>query len=121
MNELKKYLTINSIFSGISGITMLVFPKGLNSLFSIQNEYVFPVIGINLIVFSVFVWIVSRKYLTNKILVNLISGLDAVWVLGSLIIITSGFFDFSVIGNIIILIVAIWIGFLGFQQFRYND
>lgn len=120
MNELKKYLTINSVFSAICGITMLIFSSGLNSYFYVQNEYVFPVIGLNLIVFSVFVWFVSQKQLTNKTLVNLISGLDALWVLGSLIIILLGLFDLSRNGSILIGIVAVWITFLGYKQFKNN-
>ena len=99
---------------------MLVFSSGLNSFFNVQNEYVFSIIGLNLIVFSVFVWFVSRKQLTNKILITLISGLDTLWVLGSLIIILFGLFDLSRNGNILIGIVAVWIGFLGYKQFKNN-
>lgn len=120
MNELKKYLTINSVFSMITGLIMLVFWKGLNTFFNIENDYIFPIIGINLILFSMFVAYVSRKQLTNKTLVYLISGLDAVWVIGSLVIILFGLFDLSSNGNWAIGIVAVWIGFLGYQQFRYN-
>ena len=120
MNALKRYLAINSGFSAICGITMLVFSSGLHSFFDIQNEYVFPVIGINLIVFSVFVWFVAQKQLTNRILVNLISGLDALWVLGSLIIILLGLFDLSRNGIILIGVVAVWIAFLGYKQFKNN-
>lgn len=120
MKELKKYLTINSIFSAICGIIMLVLSSGLNSFFNTQNEYIFPIIGLNLIIFSGFVWFVSQKQLANKILVNLISGLDALWVLGSLIIILFGLFDLSRNGNILIGIVALWIAFLGYKQFKNN-
>ena len=118
MNELKKYLTINSLFSGVCGIIMLVFSTGLNSFFDIQNEYTFLIIGLNLIVFSIFVWFVSRKQLTNKLLINLISGLDALWVLGSLITILFGLFNLSRNGYFLIGTVAIWIAFLGYKQFK---
>lgn len=120
MNELKRYLTINSIFSAVCGIAMIILPVGLSSFFDIVNPYVFPVIGLNLIIFSLFVWYVSRKHLTNKTLVNLISGLDALWVLGSLIIVLFGLFELSKNGNILIVFVAIWIAFLGYKQFRYS-
>ena len=68
--------------------------------------------------FSVFVFYVSRRQLTNKILVNIISGLDALWVLGSLFIIMLGLFDLSIIGYIIIGVVAVWIAFLGYKQYE---
>jgi hypothetical protein len=120
MAALKKYLIINSLFSALTGLVMLVFTSYLNTLFGITNDYVFPVIGLNLLVFSSIVYFVSIKQLNNRVLVNLISGLDALWVLGSLIIIMLGLFNISETGNIIIGIVAMWIAFLGFKQFRNN-
>jgi hypothetical protein len=86
MNRLKLYLTINSLFSAFSGIAMLLFSDGLNALFDITNAYVFPIIGLNLLIFSVFVWFVSVRYLSNKLLVNIISGMDAMWVKGILVV-----------------------------------
>lgn len=118
--ELKKYLTINSGFSLTTGVGMLFFSNALNAFFNIENAYVFPVIGLNLIGFAIFVGYVSSKQLTNKMLVNLISGLDGFWVLGSFIIILFGLFDLSQNGNILIGIVAVWIGFLGYKQFVNN-
>lgn len=120
MKELKKYLTINSLFSAISGLTMLLLSSRLNELFNISNSYVFPIIGANLLVFSAFVWYVSNSQLTNKMLVNIISFLDLLWVLGSFIIVALGLFDLSKVGNILIIIVAIWIAFLAYKQFQYN-
>lgn len=120
MNKLKKYLTINSIFSAFSGVFLVLFSNWLNAFFNIQNQYVFPVIGLNLIIFSLFVWYVSRNHLFNKKLVNLISVLDAFWVLGSLFIIFSGGFDLSGNGKILTGAVAVWIAFLGYKQFQNN-
>lgn len=120
MKELKKYLTINSIFSASSGLIMLLFSSWLNELFNISNDYIFPIIGTNLLVFSSFVWYVSKKRLTNKILLNIISLLDLLWVLGSFGIVVFGLFNISKEGNISISIVAIWIAFLAYKQFKNN-
>jgi hypothetical protein len=120
MKELKKYLTINSIFSAISGLTMLLFSSSLNNLFAIENAYIFPIIGANLLFFSAFVWYVYNKKLTNIILVNLISILDLLWVLGSFAIVGFGLFNISKLGNISISMVAIWIAFLAYKQFTNN-
>ena len=117
MKELKKYLTMNIIFSAISGSTMLLFSSNLNKLFNIENFYVFPIIGSNLLVFSAFVWFVSIRQLTNKILVITITILDALWVLGSFAIVAFSLFDISKTGNILIIVVAIWIAFLAYKQF----
>lgn len=120
MKELKKYLTINSIFSAINGLTMLLFSDKLNVFFDLENIYVFPVIGANLLIFSAFVWYVTSKQLTNKMLVTAISILDLLWVLGSFTIVLLGQFDLSRNGNILISLVAIWIAFLAYKQFKNN-
>jgi len=118
--KLKTYLSINSVFSLLSGLSMVICGKDLNAFFNISNEYVFPVIGLNLIGFSLFVWYVSRKQLANKMLVNIISGLDGLWVVGSIIIGAFGLFDLSKDGYILMAIVGVWIAFLGYKQMTYN-
>jgi cobalamin synthase len=84
MKELKKYLTINCAFSAISGMTMLLLSSKLNSLFDIDNVYIFPVIGANLLIFSAFVWYASSRQLTNKMLVTTITILDLLYPSGEI-------------------------------------
>lgn len=120
MSELKRFLRINSVFSLVSGLIMLLFTKQLNVFFNIENPYVFAVIGANLVVFAVFVWYVSKRQLHNKLLVNVICILDLFWVVSSAAIILFGLFDLSKNGNIVIGLVAVWIGFLGFKQYQNN-
>ena len=120
MKELKKYLTINSFFSAISGLSMVLFPSTFDTFFNIEYPYVFSILGINLLVFAFMVGFVAQKQLGNKQLVNLISGLDGLWVLGSLGIIIFQLFDLSSGGYIAIGLVAVWIGFLGYEQYKNN-
>lgn len=120
MKNLRKYLTINSLFSVVSGLTMLLLSNKLNEMFSISNAYVFPIIGANLLVFALFVWYVANKQITNKPLVTIISALDLLWVLGSITIVIFRLFEISKVGNTCIIIVAIWIAFLAYQQFKNN-
>lgn len=80
---LKAYLSLNSIFSAISGIAMLIFPERLRQLFNIDDAYVFPIIGACLLLFAVFVWFVASPKLANKTLVQIITFLDILWVIGS--------------------------------------
>lgn len=121
MKKLKVYLQINSLFSAISGLTMLLFYSKLCILFNISNTYVFPLLGTNLLLFSAFVWYVSNKRLATKPLVTTISILDLLWVLGSFILVGFGLFGISGNGKILISIVAIWIGFLAYKQFKNNN
>lgn len=117
MKQLKTYLTINSIFSAISGLAMLLFTNSLNDLFGFKHPYIFPIIGLNLLVFAGFVFFVSVKQLSNKGLVTTITILDLLWVAGSFVIVAFGLFDISRAGNIFTIIVAIWIAFLAYKQF----
>ena len=118
MKELKTYLTVNSIFSAISGIAMLVFPERLSQLFNINNAYVFPIIGGCLLLFAVFVWFVASRKLANKTLIQIITLLDILWVIGSFLIVFFELFNLSKTGNIIIAVVAIWIAFLAYKQIK---
>lgn len=120
MKELKQYLIINSLFSSICGLLILLISSNLSELFNINNKYVFPIIGSNLLVFSAFVWFVSQKQVTNKTLVNIISLLDLLWVIGSFTIIGFRLFNISSIGYLLMSIIAIWIAFLAFKQFTNN-
>ncbi len=120
MKELQKYLTINSLFSAVSGLGMVLFSSALNTFFNLTNSYIFPILGINLLIFAVFVGYVALKKLNDKRFVNLISGLDALWVVGSLGIVIFQLFDLSSNGYIAIGLVAVWIGFLGYKQSENN-
>ncbi len=120
MKELKKYLTINSLFSATSGLCMLLFSDKLNVFFNIPNAYIFPVLGINLLVFAAFVWYVAQKKRDDKTWVNLITGLDALWVIGSLGIIIFQLFGITTNGYVTIGIIALWIAFLGYKQYENN-
>lgn len=117
---LQKYLKINSLFSAFSGLTMLLFSSALNAFLGINHLYVFPIIGANLLLFSIMVWYVAHRHSTNSRLVNIITILDGAWVAGSLIIILFQMFDLTKNGYLLIGIVAIWIGFIGYQQFANN-
>jgi hypothetical protein len=120
MKELQKYLTINSLFSAVSGLGMVLFPSALNTFFNLSNSYIFPILGINLIVFALIIGYIVQKQLHNKSLVNLICGLDGLWVLGSLGIVVFQLFDLSTNSNIAIGLVAVWIVFLGYKQYENN-
>jgi hypothetical protein len=118
--NLKKYLSVNSLFSGICGLIMILFTISLNDFFHLKNEYIFPVIGVNLLIFSAFVFYVSTKQLSNIILVKIITILDVFWVLGSITIVLFGLFDLPTKGYFLISIIALWIAFLAQKQYVYS-
>ena len=119
MRKLRIYLRINSIFSLFIGIVMTYFSDELLEFFKIENKrYLLDVIGLNLIVFGLFVWYVSLKPLVQPALAKIISLLDIGWVVGSLLIVAFQLFDLSKGGYILISLVAVWISFLAYKQLR---
>ena len=88
-SSIKKYLLINSVFSGLGSCIILVFSTPLHSLFNISNVYVFPIVGINLIFFSISVAMVGNFFRQNKLYVRIIVSLEVLWVAGSCTIIIS--------------------------------
>lgn len=120
MKQLKVYLSLNSVFSALSGLTMLFFVQSLSELFGIRDAFVFPIIGVCLLVFSAFVWIVSRRHLTNRRLVSIITIMDLCWVIGSFAVVAAELFGLSKTGYVLISVVALWIAYLAYNQFRHN-
>lgn len=117
MNKLRLYLTLNYAFSAFSGLMMLLFSETLNRFFDISAPLIFPVIGVNLLVFAGFVFYVTGWQIEKKVLVKCISWLDAGWTIGSIVILLFNPFAISLMGLWIIGIVAVWIGFLGYKQY----
>lgn len=122
MKKLRVYLRINSVFSLLTGVLMVLYSNELLKFFNISNnQYLYHLIGLNLILFACFIWYVSVKQLERKMLVKIISFLDILWVLGSSIIVAFQLFNLSQKGYFLIAILAIWIGFLAFKQLKHND
>lgn len=120
MKTLKLYLRLNSLFSLFSGLSLIFFSEYFASLFHIGNSILFSIIGSGLVLFSIYVMIVSYNYLHNFKIVNTISVMDIIWALASFTIIAFDLFDISSNGNLLIGIIAIWISFLALMQIKYN-
>ncbi len=114
MNQLQKSLQFNALFSGISGILLVVLNKQVASLFDIPKTSLFWIIGAALIFFSItIIYEVKRQ---NQLGVLLIIIQDFLWVLGSMILLILQPFEISKMGNGIIAIVAIVVLFIGINQ-----
>lgn len=118
MDKLKFYLKINSLFSGFSALILVLFHPFIAQKFNISSSLILILIGIVLFIFSITVAIVAIKFLGIKMLVRIISLLDLAWVLGSFTILFFQLFNLSTIAYVVILIVALWISFLAYQQLK---
>lgn len=114
MNYLKNALTVNSIFSGISGIVLTILNKQIAHIFGTENSTVFLIIGIALIYFSITIWYERIKQ--RKLAVIWIVIQDFLWVIGSAVLLLLKPFQISQTGNGIIAIIAVIVLFMGVNQ-----
>lgn len=116
MKELKKALRLNAFFSGISGSSLIIFNRQIAQLFGIGNTSVFWITGIILFIFTSA--IVYEFFKRRLIGVLIISIQDFLWVFFSLVLLILQPFDISITGNLIILVIAIIVLFMGNQQIK---
>ncbi|MEP0265224.1 hypothetical protein [Dokdonia sp.] len=114
METLKKALIVNTIFSSISGIIMIILHTQIANLFGVQNNSVFWIIGIVLLYFAGTIWYETKKQRRSAIL--WISIQDFLWVLGSLYLLLFNPFDITQIGNIIIGVIGVIVLSMGINQ-----
>lgn len=115
--DLKKYLLINSSFSFLTGMIMLILNPKLRVFFSVTEPLIFTIIGINLLIFAAFVLFVARSKPLKSNLVKIIVVLDILWVIGSFILIFTDVFKLSLSANITIGLVGVFIAFLAYKQY----
>lgn len=105
MQLLKNALTANAIFSGISGISLIVFSKSFAKLFMVASNTVFWIVGIVLIYFAI--TIIVEIFKTRSLAILFIIVQDILWVVGSMILVLTNPFSISITGNTIIAIIAL--------------
>ncbi|MCO4806903.1 MAG: hypothetical protein KC456_09955 [Flavobacteriales bacterium] len=117
---LRKHLVLNGVFSILSGLAMVFLSNYFMQLIGFENDWILPLIGFNLIGFGAFVLYASRALLKKHQIINLISALDGMWVVGSFILLILDPFGFPTEGRVLIALAAAWIAYLGIQQYRHN-
>ncbi len=81
LSKLQKTLSINAVFSGLSGITMALGSEPLARFMNIQSPIQLTMTGINLIVFSGFLaWLVRRPAMPRVLVWGVVMS-DLAWVL----------------------------------------
>lgn len=114
MNQLQKTLLVNAIFSGLSGILLVVFNKTIATIFDTTNTTIFWTIGIALIYFAATIIYEIKRQKPLGVFFIIIQ--DFIWVVGSVIIIIFQPFEISKSGDGIIASVALIVLFMGIGQ-----
>jgi hypothetical protein len=116
MIPLKTTLTINAASSGVTGLGLIIFASPVAELFGLSETAPFIGVGIFLILFACFVFLVGVNKSINPKAVRLIITLDTLWVIASLVLVAIAFSSISLIGILTILAVALWVAAMAFLQ-----
>lgn len=114
MNTLQRYLSVNAIFSLLTGVMVLSFQEKAEQIFNLPPSNFFFILGILLIFFVLTIVLEIVKQRTLPVLWIIVQ--DMLWVLGSVVLLVFNPFDVSVEGNIIIALVAIVVFLIGMGQ-----
>ena len=95
-------LKINSAFSMLSGLDFIFFDRKIMRILTENDLGSLMPLGIMLIGFSIFVFVVSMKKNVNKYLVSSIIAMDILWVVGSAFLMSIGAVFFTQIGLVLI-------------------
>ncbi len=119
MISLKNVLLLNGISSGATGVLLVAFARFIANLFQVTSTMTFISVGIFLIVFAtVVIWIaMDASNQTRK--VQMVIALDVIWTAVSFIIVILFRHEISMIGNVLILAIALWVAAMAFLQTKY--
>lgn len=111
---MKKALGINAIFSGLSGVSLMLFDERMAELFETTALTPFWLIGILLLIFSsTIIWEMKRR---NPIVILWIITQDMLWVIGSAVILIWKPFIISNEGYGIIAVTAVIVFIMAVNQ-----
>ena len=96
---LTNVLRANAIFSTVSGLLVIFFADSIAQLIGLANPMILVGLGITLLPFAFFVYKVSAMEVVNSKLVWVIIELDALWVLGSAILLFANVVPFTTMGK----------------------
>jgi hypothetical protein len=118
MTSLKNVLLINAVSSGATGAILVVFGRLVATLFSVSQPQFFWATGVFLIAFATLVFTEARQPSPRQSRVMLITTLDTLWVIGSLVIVMLQLFNLSIMGYVLISGVALWVAAMAVLQAR---
>jgi len=114
MEKLQKALSINAIFSAVSGITLVIFPNAIANIFGINQSTAFRIIGVGLIFFAS--TILLEIFKQRPLAVIWIIVQDFIWVIASAVLLVLQPFNISNTGNYTIAVIALLVLFMAINQ-----
>ena len=109
---------VNAISSGATGLLLALFPGIAAGIFGVSDSVYFLEVGIFLILFAAFVLYVATRKPINLRSVMLVTSLDVLWVLASIVAVFLLAGTISTPGIVLIIAVAAWVALMALLQFK---
>lgn len=103
---LRGVLQANMIFSGLSGLLLAVDAAPLSRWLGVPASWILVVIGIGLIGFAGLLYLIARQRPLDLRQANVIFWLDVAWVVGSALLLVTGWAPLTTAGWWTVLLVA---------------
>lgn len=117
MENLKRVLLLNAITSAFTGLILVMFSGSISELFQLDASSVFTSVGIFLIVYGGYVVYTALKASAQT---QIVIVLDILWVAGSAIVLLAFGSQISMVGNILTVAVALWVGLMAYLQRKFS-
>jgi hypothetical protein len=96
---LRTVLRGNTLFSLVSGITLVIGAGTLSVFTGIEPAIVLTVVGVGLIIYAAFLWYVAAPQTPNRRLVWSVIVADTLWVVGSIILLFADPLSLTIAGK----------------------
>jgi hypothetical protein len=114
---LGRVLQANGIFSGLSGLALIVDAGPIATFLGINAPWVLAAIGVGLVIYAIdLFWIASREPIDARFATGAIV-MDGLWVLGSILLLVTDWVPFTDAGKWTVGIVADLVATFAILQF----
>ena len=117
--KLRAVLKVNGATSIISGLLLIFLSDPIAQLLSASESVVLVYVGIGLVIFSISVFVNARVAEIKRNQVQFIILQDWLWVVGGVALILFQFFNLSVVGYVLIGVMAVAVGTYAILQGKY--
>ncbi len=116
-NLLRTALKANAVFSALSGLVFTLDSAILAELTGIQPPLVFVIVGLPLVVYGVLIWMLAAQDEVNPNQVRAVIIADIAWVVGSIILLLSGWLPLTSAGKWTVALLADAVAILAVLQY----
>ncbi|MFY0601710.1 MAG: hypothetical protein JXR03_18700 [Cyclobacteriaceae bacterium] len=117
--RLRNTLKLNVVFTTASAFSLVFLKTLIAEVMNVPLPEILLYIGVGLLLFAGLLIYSATRTQINPKLIKLIIVQDGAWVTGSAVLISLQLFEISLIGNIMIGVIAMVVGLFAVLQYKY--